>query len=109
MRVATPTASCGAQHRCAVQLGTRCPRGGRDDCRNMMPLQSTAASALAGPHSLPAFGKAGRMSVARAPLLTVAEMTFEPLILVAVLWALAWAIEGRLYPQYLVLALVVFV
>jgi len=74
----------------------------------MMPLQSTAASALAGLHSFPAFGKAGRMSVARAPLLTVVEMTFEPLILVAVLWALAWAIEGRLYPQYMVLALVVF-
>ena len=48
------------------------------------------------------------MSVARAPLLNVVEMVFEPLVLVASLWLVADAIEGRLRPQYMILALVVF-
>src|SRR5437588_237211 len=74
----------------------------------MMPLPSTPASALARLQSRPAFGKAGRMSLARASLLSVVEMVFEPLIVVASLWAVAAAIDGRLRPQYMILALVVF-
>ena len=74
----------------------------------MIRLQPTPATALAGLHARPAFAKAGRMSLARAPLLNVVEMIFEPLILVASLWAVAYAMEGRLRPQYMILALVVF-
>ena len=74
----------------------------------MMPQSSTSAAALARLHSRPAFGKAGRISIARAPLLNVVEMIFEPLILVASLWTVAAAIDGRLRPQYMILALVVF-
>ncbi|HET7365765.1 MAG TPA: undecaprenyl-phosphate glucose phosphotransferase [Burkholderiales bacterium] len=48
------------------------------------------------------------MSVARAPLLNVVELVFEPLVLVASLWALAFELEGALRPQYMILALVVF-
>jgi len=36
------------------------------------------------------------------------EMIFEPLVLVASLWVVAASIEGRLRPQYMILALVVF-
>src|SRR5438067_6043195 len=74
----------------------------------MMRLQPTPAAALAGLHARPAFAKAGRMSVARAPLLGVVEMIFEPLVLVASLWVVAASIEGRLRPQYMILALIVF-
>ncbi len=74
----------------------------------MIRLQPTPATALAGLHARPAFAKAGRMSVARAPLLNVVEMILEPLILVASLWAVAYVLEGRLRPQYMILALVVF-
>jgi len=74
----------------------------------MMRLSSPPASALAELHSRPAFGKTARMSVARAPLLGVLEMVFEPLILVGSLWAVAFAIDGRLRPQYVMLALAVF-
>src|SRR5437763_8103018 len=74
----------------------------------MMRLQPTPATALAGLHARPAFAKAGRMSLARAPLLKVVEMIFEPLLLVASLWVVAAAIEGRLRPQYMILALFVF-
>jgi putative colanic acid biosynthesis UDP-glucose lipid carrier transferase len=73
----------------------------------MMRLQSSPASALAGLYARPAFAKAGRMSLARAPLLTVVEMLFEPLVLVASLWLVA-AIEDHLRPQYMLLALAVF-
>jgi putative colanic acid biosynthesis UDP-glucose lipid carrier transferase len=74
----------------------------------MIRLQPTPAAALAGLHARPAFAKAGRMSLARTPLLNVVEMVFEPLILVASLWAVAYVLEGRLRPQYMILALVVF-
>jgi Undecaprenyl-phosphate glucose phosphotransferase len=74
----------------------------------MMRLQSSPASALAGLHARPAFAKAGRMSLAGAPLLHVVEMILEPLVLVVSLWVVATAIEGWLRPQYMLLALVVF-
>jgi putative colanic acid biosynthesis UDP-glucose lipid carrier transferase len=74
----------------------------------MMPLPSSPAAALAGLDARPAFAKAGRMSLARAPLLNVVEMIFEPLVLVLSLWAVAAEIEGMLRPQYMILALVVF-
>ena len=74
----------------------------------MIRLQSSPASALAGLHARPAFAKAGSMSLARAPLLNVVERIFEPLLLVGSLWVVAAASEGRLRPQYVLLALVVF-
>jgi len=67
-------------------------------------LQATV-SAL---HSQPAFRRAGRMSVGRDQLLNLLEMTLEPLVLVASLWAVALLREGRLAPQHVLLALVVF-
>ena len=74
----------------------------------MMRLQPSPASALAGLHARPAFARAGRMSFTRAPLLNVVEMMFEPLVLVASLWAVALELEGRLDREYMILALVVF-
>ena len=73
----------------------------------MMRLQSTPASALAGLYARPAFAKAARMSLARASLLNVVEMLFEPLLLVGSLWLVA-ALEDQLRPQYMLLALAVF-
>jgi len=73
-----------------------------------MRLQSSPASALAGRQAPPAFAPAGRMSVARPPLLHVVEMIFEPLVLIGSLWTVAFELEGRLDPQYMILALVVF-
>jgi len=43
-----------------------------------------------------AFRRAGRMSVGRAQLLNVLEMTLEPLVLVLSLWGVALLIEGHL-------------
>jgi putative colanic acid biosynthesis UDP-glucose lipid carrier transferase len=74
----------------------------------MTPLPSSHGSALAGLYARPAFAKAGRMSPARAPLLGVFEMIFEPLVLVASLWAVVYELEGHLRPQYMIIALVVF-
>jgi len=57
-----------------------------------MPIQSgerSLARAVATPRSRAAFRKAGRMSVGRDQLLNVLEMTLEPVLLVAALWAVA--------------------
>src|SRR5205814_3553244 len=103
-----PYASRGALQRCLDRIGARALGGARVEPQAMMRLQPTPATALAGLHAHPAFAKAGRMSLARAPLLKVVEMIFEPLLLVASLWVVAAAIEGRLRPQYMILALFVF-
>jgi putative colanic acid biosynthesis UDP-glucose lipid carrier transferase len=55
-----------------------------------------------------AFRTAGRMSVGRDQLLNLLEMALEPLLLIASLWSVALAMEQRLGPQYMVLAVVVF-
>src|SRR5438034_3651656 len=55
-----------------------------------------------------AFRRAGRMSVGRAQLLNVLEMTLEPLVLVLSLWGVALLIEGQLRAPNMILALIVF-
>src|SRR2546427_9059879 len=55
-----------------------------------------------------AFRRAGRMSVGRAQLLNVLEMTIEPLVLVLSLWGVALLIEGHLRAPHMILALIVF-
>src|SRR5205809_7739154 len=55
-----------------------------------------------------AFRRAGRMSVGRAQLLNVLEMTLEPLVLVLSLWGVALLIEGQLRAPHMILALIVF-
>jgi len=55
-----------------------------------------------------AFRNATRMSIGRSKLLTVLEMALEPLALVASLWAVALAVEGRLAGSHMLLAVVVF-
>ena len=66
-----------------------------------------AASAL-GARPRAQFRRAGRMALGRDELLSVLEMALEPLVLVASLWGVAWLMEGRLAPHYVILALVVF-
>ena len=72
----------------------------------MTPAQSTTPPALAQPRA--AFRKAGRMSLGRPALANVVEMTLEPLLLVGSLWAVVLASEGRIGPQHILLAVVVF-
>src|SRR5437773_4096518 len=55
-----------------------------------------------------AFRRAGRMSVGRAQLLNVLEMTLEPLVLVLSLWGVALLIEGHLRAPHMILAVIVF-
>src|SRR5258708_26828128 len=55
-----------------------------------------------------AFRRAGRMSVGRAQLLNVLEMTLEPLVLVLSLWGVALLVEGQLRAPHMILALIVF-
>src|SRR5436309_7421250 len=55
-----------------------------------------------------AFRRAGRMSVGRAQLLNVLEMTLEPLVLVLSLRGVALLIEGQLRAPHMILALIVF-
>ena len=68
-------------------------------------------------HSLPAavevssrvaFRSATRMSMGPGKLLTVLEMALEPLVLVASLWAVVLAVEGRLAGSHMLLSVVVF-
>jgi hypothetical protein len=54
-----------------------------------------------------AFRKAGRLSVGRDQLLSLLEITLEPLVLVLSLWGIAIVVEGHLRAPHLVLALVV--
>jgi putative colanic acid biosynthesis UDP-glucose lipid carrier transferase len=54
------------------------------------------------------FRKGARFSIGRDQLLYVIELLLEPLTLVLSLWAVALAIEGRLGPQDVILALIVF-
>ena len=49
-----------------------------------------------------------RMAVGRGRLLNVLEMTLEPLVLIASLWGVALAMEGRLAAPHMILAVVVF-
>jgi putative colanic acid biosynthesis UDP-glucose lipid carrier transferase len=72
----------------------------------MTPAQSTTTPALAQPRA--AFRKAGRMSLGRPALANVVEMALEPLLLVGSLWAVVLASEGRVGPQHILLAVVVF-
>src|SRR5918992_2270143 len=48
------------------------------------------------------------MALGRGRLLHVLEMTVEPLVIVASLWGVALAIEGRLAAPHIILAVVVF-
>jgi putative colanic acid biosysnthesis UDP-glucose lipid carrier transferase len=63
---------------------------------------------VADAHSRATFREAGRMALGRGRLLNVLEMTVEPLVLVASLWGIALAFEGRLAAPHMILALVVF-
>jgi len=54
------------------------------------------------------FRKATRLSLGRDQLLNVIEILLEPAALVASLWAVALAIEGRLSPEDVILSLIVF-
>jgi len=54
------------------------------------------------------FRKGARFSIGRDQLLYVIELLLEPLTLVLSLWAVALTIEGRLGPQDVILALIVF-
>jgi Undecaprenyl-phosphate glucose phosphotransferase len=51
---------------------------------------------------------AARMRFGRGRLLNALEMALEPLVIVAALWGVALALEGRLAASHLILALVVF-
>src|SRR5438046_9799663 len=55
-----------------------------------------------------AFRRAGRMSVGRAQLLNVLEMTLEPPVLVPSLWGVALLIEGQLPAPRMIPASIVF-
>ena len=54
------------------------------------------------------FRKSSRLTIGRDHLLYVIELLLEPLTLVLSLWAVALAIEGRLGPHEVILALIVF-
>src|SRR5947208_1036426 len=92
--------------RCAPQLG--------DDVIEIagLKLESVVHRASCGGHDIElgdiAFRRAGRMSVGRAQLLNVLEMTLEPLVLVLSLWGVALLIEGQLRAPHMILALIVF-
>jgi putative colanic acid biosynthesis UDP-glucose lipid carrier transferase len=70
--------------------------------------QRSLQASVAEPRSRAVFREAGRMSVGRGQLLNVLEMTLEPLVLVASLWSVALAMEGRLAAPHMILAVVVF-
>src|SRR5216117_4187906 len=75
------------------------------------PGRSEVAQSYATVAQVPArvaFRRAGRMSVGRAQLLNVLEMTLEPLVLVLSLWGVALLIEGQLRAPHMILALIVF-
>jgi putative colanic acid biosynthesis UDP-glucose lipid carrier transferase len=65
-------------------------------------------AAVAEPRSRAAFRRAARMSLGRGQLLNALEMALEPLVLVASLWSVALAVEGRLAASHMILAVVVF-
>ncbi|MBC7803875.1 MAG: undecaprenyl-phosphate glucose phosphotransferase [Candidatus Parcubacteria bacterium] len=54
------------------------------------------------------FRQSTRLTIGRGHLLYVIELLLEPLTLVLSLWAVAFAIEGRLGPQDVILSLIVF-
>ena len=71
--------------------------------------ESLEDTAPAAPLTAPiTFRRAGRMSIGRDQLLNLVEMTYEPLVLVATLWGTVVAIGGRLGPQHIILAVIVF-
>src|SRR3989442_9298456 len=75
------------------------------------PGRSEVAQGYAAVPQVPArvaFRRAGRMSVGRAQLLNVLEMTLEPLVLVLSLWGVALLVEGQLRAPHMILALIVF-
>jgi putative colanic acid biosynthesis UDP-glucose lipid carrier transferase len=69
--------------------------------------QRSLQASVAEPRSRAAVREA-RMALGRGRLLHVLEMTLEPLVLVASLWGVALAIEGRLAAPHMILAVVVF-
>jgi putative colanic acid biosysnthesis UDP-glucose lipid carrier transferase len=76
-----------------------------------MPMhlgQRSLQASIAEPRSRAAFGEAGRMTVGGGRVLNVLEMAVEPLVLVASLWGVALALEGRLAAPHMILAVVVF-
>jgi putative colanic acid biosysnthesis UDP-glucose lipid carrier transferase len=75
----------------------------------MQPGQRSLRATVAEPRSpAAAFRSAARMSLGRGQLLTALEMALEPLVLVASLWGVALAVEGRLAASHMLLALIVF-
>src|SRR5258706_2529176 len=54
------------------------------------------------------FRKATSMPVGRERLLNLIEISLDPFVLVASLWAVAWIVSGTLLPRHFILALVVF-
>jgi putative colanic acid biosynthesis UDP-glucose lipid carrier transferase len=70
--------------------------------------QRSLQASVAEARSRAAFREAGRMALGRGRLLNVLEMTLEPLVLVASLWGVALALEGRLAAPHMILAVVVF-
>jgi putative colanic acid biosynthesis UDP-glucose lipid carrier transferase len=52
--------------------------------------------------------RATRLSIGRDHLLNLIEIFLEPLVFVLSLWVVAFAIEGRLVPQDMILSLIVF-
>src|SRR4030088_1494338 len=83
------------------QEGRRMPAGlGRSEPQGYTAVAQVPARV--------AFRRAGRMSVGRAQLLNVLEMTLEPLVLVLSLWGVAMLIEGQLRAPHMILALIVF-
>jgi putative colanic acid biosysnthesis UDP-glucose lipid carrier transferase len=70
--------------------------------------QRSVQASVAEARSPAAFREAGRMALGRGRLLNVLEMALEPLALVASLWSVALALEGRLAAPHMILAVVVF-
>jgi putative colanic acid biosynthesis UDP-glucose lipid carrier transferase len=72
------------------------------------PGQRSLPAAVAEAKSRAALRPAVRMSFGRGRLLNALEMALEPVILVALLWGVALALEGRLATSHMILAVVVF-
>lgn len=76
----------------------------------MIPTHIFQNAFLAMPHRATptTFRKATRMSLGRDQLLNLFEISLEPLVLVASLWAVVLLIDGYLPPRYMILSLIVF-
>jgi putative colanic acid biosysnthesis UDP-glucose lipid carrier transferase len=72
-----------------------------------MPVQLSPRS-LEAPAGAARSRAAARMPFGRGRLLNALEMALEPLVIIAALWGVALALEGRLAASHMILALVVF-